>query len=53
MRCSDHTPREPACDAPCDYDYFYYENDPVGGSAAVPFSKKGGYQQTGRRFTPE
>lgn len=35
------------------YAYFYRENDPAGGFAAVPFSAKGGYQQTRRSFSPE
>lgn len=35
------------------YAYFHRENDPAGGFAAVPFSEKGGYKQSGRRFSPE
>lgn len=35
------------------YAYFYRENDPVGGFAAVPFSEKGGYKAKGRQFAPE
>ncbi|MGQ0603985.1 MAG: hypothetical protein ACT4QE_20075 [Anaerolineales bacterium] len=35
------------------YAYFHRENDPAGGFAAVPFSEKGGYTVTGRRFSPE
>lgn len=32
------------------YAYFYRENDPHSGFAAVPFSGKGGYTQYGRQF---
>ncbi len=35
------------------YAYFYRENDPSGGFAAVPFSAKGGYKADGRQFSPE
>ncbi len=35
------------------YAYFHRENDPAGGFAAVPFSEKGGYKVTGRRFAPD
>ena len=35
------------------YAYFYRENDPLGGCAAVPFSEKGGYKAQGRQFTAE
>jgi hypothetical protein len=35
------------------YAYFYRENDPRGGFAAVPFSEKGGYKANGRQFTPD
>jgi len=35
------------------YAYFYRENDPAGGYAAVPFSEKGGYKANGRQFSPE
>jgi hypothetical protein len=35
------------------YAYFHREDDPAGGFAAVPFSEKGGYKQTARRFSPE
>ena len=35
------------------YAYFYRENDPRGGFAAVPFSEKGGYTVEGRAFTPD
>ncbi|MGQ0600242.1 MAG: hypothetical protein ACT4QE_00940 [Anaerolineales bacterium] len=35
------------------YAYFHRENDPASGFAAVPFSEKGGYTITGRRFSPE
>ncbi|MGB8648505.1 MAG: hypothetical protein WCF84_24935 [Anaerolineae bacterium] len=35
------------------YAYFYRENDPAGGLAAVPFSEKGGYKANGRQFTAE
>lgn len=35
------------------YAYFYRENDPWGGCAAVPFSEKGGYKAQGRQFTAE
>jgi hypothetical protein len=35
------------------YAYFYRENDPSGGFAAVPFSEKGGYKANGRQFSPE
>jgi hypothetical protein len=35
------------------YAYFYRENDPLGGMAAVPFSEKGGYKAKGRQFTEE
>jgi hypothetical protein len=34
------------------YAYFYRENDPGGGLAAVPFSEKGGYKAKGRQFDP-
>ena len=34
------------------YAYFYRENDPAGGFAAVPFSGKGGYAEHGRQFDP-
>jgi hypothetical protein len=34
------------------YAYFYRENDPPFGFAAVPFSEKGGYQADGRQFAP-
>ena len=32
------------------YAYFYRENDPAFGFAAVPFSEKGGYKANGRQF---
>ena len=35
------------------YAYFYRENDPAGGFAAVPFSEKGGYKVKGRQFAPD
>jgi len=35
------------------YAYFYRENDPTTGLAAVPFSEKGGYKADGRRFAPD
>lgn len=35
------------------YAYFYRENDPAGGFAAVPFSEKGGYKAGERQFSPE
>lgn len=35
------------------YAYFYRENDPTFGFAAVPFSEKGGYQANGRQFAPD
>lgn len=35
------------------YAYFYRENDPTGGFAAVPFSEKGGYSASDRQFSPE
>jgi hypothetical protein len=35
------------------YAYFYRENDPLGGFAAVPFSEKGGYKVDGRYFSPD
>lgn len=35
------------------YAYFYRENDPAGGYAAVPFSAKGGYQVNERQFSPD
>jgi hypothetical protein len=35
------------------YAYFYRENDPATGMAAVPFSEKGGYTADGRRFAPD
>lgn len=35
------------------YAYFYRENDPLGGFAAVPFSEKGGYKAKGRQFSPD
>ena len=51
------TPRFGTFDAAFDawyvYAYFYRENDPLGGFAAVPFSEKGGYKVTGRQFSPD
>lgn len=35
------------------YAYFYRENDPDYGFAAVPFSEKGGYKVKGRQFAPD
>jgi len=35
------------------YAYFYRENDPTFGWAAVPFSEKGGYKANGRQFAPD
>jgi len=35
------------------YAYFYRENDPATGMAAVPFSEKGGYKADGRHFAPD
>jgi len=35
------------------YAYFYRENDPASGCAAVPFSGKGGYTATGRQFATD
>jgi hypothetical protein len=35
------------------YAYFYRENDPAFGFAAVPFSEKGGYKANGRQFAPD
>ena len=35
------------------YAYFYRENDPAFGLAAVPFSEKGGYKANGRQFAPD
>lgn len=35
------------------YAYFYRENDPTSGYAAVPFSEKGGYKVHGRQFAPD
>jgi hypothetical protein len=35
------------------YAYFYRENDPAGGFAAIPFSGKGGYTANGRQFSPQ
>ena len=35
------------------YAYFYRENNPHYGFAAVPFSEKGGYKVTGRQFAPD
>ena len=35
------------------YAYFYRENDPAHGLAAVPFSEKGGYKADGRHFAPD
>lgn len=32
--------------------YFYRENNPTSGYAAVPFAEKGGYQVQGRQFAP-
>jgi transposase-like protein DUF772 len=50
-------PRFGAFDAAFDawyvYAYFYNENNPAGGFAAVPFSEKGGYKAKGRHFTAE
>jgi hypothetical protein len=43
---------ETAFDAWYVYAYFYRENDPSGGFAAVPFSGKGGDTQHGRQFDP-
>jgi len=34
------------------YAYFYQENQPDFGFAAVPFSEKGGYRAGGRQFDP-
>ena len=34
------------------YAYFYRENDPDGGFAAVPFSEKGNYKAKQRQFDP-
>ncbi len=35
------------------YAYFYRENEPASGFAAVPFSEKGGYQATDRQFAAD
>jgi hypothetical protein len=35
------------------YAYFYRDNDPSFGFAAVPFSEKGGYKADGRQFAPD
>lgn len=35
------------------YAYFYDENAPPRGFAAIPFSEKGGYKRQGRHFSPE
>lgn len=35
------------------YAYFYRENDPTGGFAAIPFSGKGGYTAQGRQFAAD
>jgi hypothetical protein len=35
------------------YAYFFRENDPSFGFAAVPFSEKGGYKANGRQFAPD
>ena len=34
------------------YAYFYDESEPTRGFAAVPFSEKGGYKVTARKFSP-
>ncbi len=51
-----YRPRYGTLDAAFDawyvYAYFYRENDPLGGFAAVPFSERGGYQAHGRQFDP-
>ncbi len=39
-----------AVDAWYVYAYFYRDNDPTGGFAAVPFSEKGEYKAKGRQF---
>ncbi len=50
-------PRSGTFDAAFDawyvYAYFYRENDPAFGFAAVPFSEKGGYKANGRQFAPD
>jgi hypothetical protein len=35
------------------YAYFYRQNDPASGYAAVPFSEKGGYKVKGRQFASD
>ena len=51
-----YRPRYATFDAAFDawyvYAYFYRENDPCGGFAAVPFSEKGNYQAKQRQFAP-
>jgi hypothetical protein len=52
-----HKPRYGTFDAAFDawyvYAYFSVENGIPNGLAAVPFSEKGGYKVTGRRFAPD
>ncbi len=51
-----YRPRYATFDAAFDawyvYAYFYRENDPEGGFAAVPFSEKGNYKAKQRQFAP-
>ena len=51
-----YRPRYATFDAAFDawyvYAYFYRENDPEYGFAAVPFSEKGNYQAKQRQFAP-
>jgi len=51
-----YRPRYATFDAAFDawyvYAYFYRENQPDFGFAAVPFSEKGGYRASGRQFDP-
>jgi len=51
-----HKPRYGTFDAAFDawyvYAYFYRDNDPTFGFAAVPFAEKGGYKADGRQFAP-
>ncbi len=52
-----YRPRYATFDAAFDawyvYAYFYRENQPDFGFAAVPFSEKGGYRAGGRQFDPK
>lgn len=51
-----HKPRYGIFDAAFDawyvYAYFYDESEPTRGFAAVPFSEKGGYKVSARKFSP-